>query len=968
VINVINVIDVIDMVRGSACLVGREAELERLARWVAEVVAGRGRAVLVEGEPGIGKSALLRAAADCARAAGCAVFWGAGDELGRTFPLLPLIDAFDSVDAVAWRQALRGHEGDAAAVAAEVAEALLDQVDQRCARSPTVLIIDDLQWADKRTASVWRRLASSIAQRPLLLISALRPLPHRDDLDILRQAVDRDCRVRLAPLAAGAVTELVTRLAGAPPGPRLARLAADAAGNPLYLTELVDALGRTGAVHVASATAEVAAGPMPATLTEAIVDRLDFLAPAAREALTAGALLGGDFTVADLAVVTGRDVGELTPMVADAHDAGVLVKTGQRLTFQHPLIHSALYNSLSVTVRSAWHRDAARALHQAGAIPDQVARQLLPALTALADQPQPLRPADDWAAAWLVEAAPALLSQATPVAVDLLEAVTSPLRAGGQRETALNARLAEGLLRLGRSDEAARLAERVLSDIRDTRDTRDTGDTGDAGLFTDLHLTLARCRLRSGRIQAGVEELDNALLSPCLRGRQRGLLTAMAAQLYAALGQIDAAERSARDALDGIDADADAEITCGALLALAAGRAYAGDEVGALELSNQALAAVDGHPDLADQQLATLLSIGGHLVALDRVGCAETALRHARQLAGSAGNHTGLEIAQSWLGFLFFETGRWNEAAPETPADSEILSGRFRCQIEAVAAMIALHRGHTAAAGRHLAAADDHARALDHDEFGYLRLARALSREWSGSASEALAILTADDGKRGRQCVGMHAVEVWLADAVRLAVAVGDHATAAKVTARAEALPTQDAVPHRRGSALHCRGLLAADPALLRRAADWYADAHRPLPRAQALEAAAGLLAEQGDIARAREPFGTALDIYAELGASWHIARMRARFRRHGLRPFARRPQRPTTGWESLTAAEAQVAELVAAGLSNPEIAERLVVSPRTVAAQVGRVLAKLQVRSRVALVRVAAGRADLSRAQTRPH
>jgi DNA-binding CsgD family transcriptional regulator len=151
--------------------------------------------------------------------------------------------------------------------------------------------------------------------------------------------------------------------------------------------------------------------------------------------------------------------------------------------------------------------------------------------------------------------------------------------------------------------------------------------------------------------------------------------------------------------------------------------------------------------------------------------------------------------------------------------------------------------------------------------------------------------------------------------------------------------------------------LLAADPALLLRAADWYADAHRPLPRAQALEAVAALLAEQGDIARAREPFGDALDSYAKLGATWHITRMRARFRPHGLRPFARRPQRPTTGWESLTAAEAQVANLVAAGLSNPEIAKRLVVSPRTVAAQVGRVLAKLQVRSRVELVRAAADR-----------
>jgi predicted ATP-dependent serine protease len=59
-------------------LVGRDAELDGLAGWVRELAAGRGRAALVDGEPGIGKSALLRAAADRAAQAGCAVFWGAG--------------------------------------------------------------------------------------------------------------------------------------------------------------------------------------------------------------------------------------------------------------------------------------------------------------------------------------------------------------------------------------------------------------------------------------------------------------------------------------------------------------------------------------------------------------------------------------------------------------------------------------------------------------------------------------------------------------------------------------------------------------------------------------------------------------------------------------------------------------------------------------------------------------------------
>jgi predicted ATPase len=105
-------------------LVGRADELGRLAGWVAEVAAGYGRGVLVEGEPGIGKSALLAAAAHAAADVGCAVYQGSGEELGQGFPLRPLLDAFDIREPVAdpRRQAvlaaLRAQHNGAAAAAA----------------------------------------------------------------------------------------------------------------------------------------------------------------------------------------------------------------------------------------------------------------------------------------------------------------------------------------------------------------------------------------------------------------------------------------------------------------------------------------------------------------------------------------------------------------------------------------------------------------------------------------------------------------------------------------------------------------------------------------------------------------------------------------------------------------------------------------------------------------------------------
>jgi DNA-binding NarL/FixJ family response regulator len=123
------------------------------------------------------------------------------------------------------------------------------------------------------------------------------------------------------------------------------------------------------------------------------------------------------------------------------------------------------------------------------------------------------------------------------------------------------------------------------------------------------------------------------------------------------------------------------------------------------------------------------------------------------------------------------------------------------------------------------------------------------------------------------------------------------------------------------------------------------------------LEAAAALLAEQGDVAAARAPCVAALDGYAALGATWDLTRARARFRPYGLRQPTRRRTRPATGWEALTPAEAKVADLVAQGLSNPEIAKQLVVARATVEYHVAKVLAKLQVRSRVDIARAAAAR-----------
>jgi predicted ATPase len=145
-------------------------------------------------------------------------------------------------------------EGADSAVAA--AERLLDLVDQLCVESPALLIIDDLHWADTTTLSVWRRLAGSTAQRPLLLIGGMRQSPRHTDLAALHRVVDQESLLQLRPLYAAAVTDLVTELAGGRPGPGLTRLAEGAAGNPLFVTELISALDRGHSLQVADGVAD----------------------------------------------------------------------------------------------------------------------------------------------------------------------------------------------------------------------------------------------------------------------------------------------------------------------------------------------------------------------------------------------------------------------------------------------------------------------------------------------------------------------------------------------------------------------------------------------------------------------------------------------------------------------------------------------------------------------------------------
>ena len=883
------------------------------------------------------------------------MFWGAGDELGQALPLLPFLDGLrvrEPSTNPRRNTIVQLLRGEVAAdrgtdVPAVLAEQLLALVAEQCAVRPTILVVDDLQWADQASITLWGRLARSARQVPLLLVGMMRPAPQRDDLLALRRVVDDDARLQLTGLSGVAVADLVAGLAGGKPDGNLLRLADGAAGNPLYLTELVAALARSSGLTVTeTGAAELAGGSAPSSLSAAIADRLGFVAGPVREVLRAAALLGTDFAVPDLAIVLGRSVADLIPAVDEACAVGVLAESGHGLGFRHPLIRAALYDEMPAPVRAAWHRDAGRALAEAGAPPDRVARQMLRAVGEPGDVTEPM---DEWMLDWLARTADPLVAQAPGVAAELLTRAVASSPADSAQHGWLASRLADALYRIGDRAEAEQVANRALE------------HAAEPDLLVDLHWTLAQCRMLAGESAESLATLDRALASPGISARHRARLLVLAARTHINLGEVETAGRVAASALAAASEAGDNWAMGWALLMMALVTSVRGRMTDALPLFDRALAVTQADPALTDLRLLLQINKAVTLGNLDRYEEALAVAGQARHLADQVGTTIRLAQAHGALGQLLFQTGRWDDALAEVEIVPEDLKEpAVACCELGIAAVISFHRGEVGAARGRLAAAAPHAERLGHRPITSLALARSLDREHDGALPEALAALTdAFDGSTEE----VEEIEDLLPNAVRLAAETGDTGTAQALASQAAALAAGSEIPHRQANAMYCRGLLDHDASRLLAAAERYGDAGLPLLRAKALEAAAGEFVESDDRGQARDAFTQAVEVYTALGAAADVSRLQATFRAHGIRrgPHAKH-RRARSGWDSLTATEIKIAAFVEEGLSNPEIAARLLLSRRTVATHVSHILKKLDVHSRIDIARESALRTIASR------
>jgi len=876
-------------------VVGRADELGLLRGAVAAVAAGSGRAVLVEGEPGIGKSALV----DAALAAG------------------------DGVEVLRAGRDADGCDGDR----------LLKRVEHAAALGPVAIVFEDLHAVDEGLLGLWRRLAHAVGGAPVLLLGTRRPVPQRPTVDRLRReaAEDGGLVITLDQLSPDGVAELAAELTGARPGPDLLDHLEAAGGNPRYIRELIETAAGSGALQSTDGVAALKEPVPRAALAGPVAERIDFVRPRTLEALRGAALLETEFLVADLALITACTPVELVPVVDEAMAAGLIEPAGKLLRFRHPMIRQALYQATPPDQRVAQHQRAARVLTATGAQPQRVARQLLAGAGPVAEP---------WETQWLAEHAETLTRREPAMAARLFERAVAGPAAGDPRREMFEDLLADAEFRLFHYERAARIAG--ANAARSTEPDRLGRNTWLLGY------SLLRLRRLDELLRMLAAAADRPETTPLWRIRYE----ALRAMAFANFGRTEEARATAHAALAAGQESGDATAIGYALHVLSVVAAEADqDNAAALKLIERALTVARTDQELADLRVMLWthrFGIGAELGSkiTELMDWARQMLVTAQSTGTPRLGRLRLHVAE-----VAFELGLWDEAEAGLGqvADHELTGPAKRY---ALLAQIAARRDEGERAFRLFEAMRKAADASTDGASGNARFfvlaAQALRYERGGAWREAVETLSQclDPGAEKRNPLRYRLLPML----VRLALAVDDRETA-EAAARAAAQDVRQAPLVRRQAAdLWCRGLVGGDPELVARAADLLREAELRSVVGNALEDAAELLARAGEPERARETLLEALAAYDELGASWDARRAASRLRARGVRIRTRiggSGRRAISGPEALTPTERRVAELVAEGCSNPDIAERLSLSRRTVESHVSRILAKLQVSSR---------------------
>ncbi|GGB32025.1 LuxR family transcriptional regulator [Flexivirga endophytica] len=926
---------------------GRQQELAILLS-ALNSTSSTGRFIAVLGAAGIGKTALIDAA--LARApASTRVLRAAGDAMSRRHTHRLLLDAFAPVLTEEDRRAMAGQ---AEYVVGERLHAAIDQLGT----APAVLVLEDLHWADPASLGLLARLSGTLGQMPLLVIGSLRTQARHETppaLDHLLGALaERELlrTVTLGPLPETTCVSIAQQLTGGRVEGVLAQRLVAAGGNPLFLVAMIRALLRDGAVAIGprgEALLDAPAGPSP-SLSMVIMRYLSHLSAPTRELLASAAMLGTRFPVAHLRIVSDRAMSSLVPMLREAFAAGILEETTHELLgFRHALIQSVLLHDLPGIVRAELHREIALRLEAEQVDPATVAEHLLRAPAATQDVP------------WLLRLAEHTALTAPDTATQLWRLVESVTDEADPWHSQASTGLAAAALRDGHIVEAAQIAERTLE-----RQVPVPTLTVLATIRTHALMLLHR---HAEARDAAEEYAVSQVLEPAARAEQ----LAFAGWPRLLLGDLAGARRVAEEAAElGAEAGSrGAEVYALTLQGLMAN--CRGDLDEAVRLLSDAVAKVDAHPSLTGIEPFPHAQFAVALADVERTDDVITQLHRGLQVSAAFDYHTGVLAAHALGAHALSHSGNLSDIAAELDAHRSMVGAmdvRLDPPVRGLWAHVLEHQ-HGPDAAREWALGLDPV--PDRTTWAgrgraWIWQGRSQVERARGDVAGTFEVLWAGWEEFRATEMLMDSAELGL-DLVDLARAVvvagvGDAAVARdradEVVEVLTALADRNApVAHLRATALAVRGVARDEPQALVDAATLMGTTARHLDHARMAELAALAMRTRGS--QSRRLAETALRMYGEVGADHDVTRARAQFRRAGVRVASPPRDRPRSGWESLTRTEERIARHLATGETNPEIAESLSVSRRTVESHVSNVLAKLGLRSRTEVAVFVARRVD---------
>ncbi|MGD9996361.1 MAG: BTAD domain-containing putative transcriptional regulator [Ilumatobacteraceae bacterium] len=359
--------------------VGRQRELDEMLAAYAQA-ADDAQFIVVEGDPGIGKSRLAEEFAAAASGRESLTVWARANELGATQALWPWLEALRAVvpfvdeappllnDLLTGDAAPAGRGG---ASQFERFDAFASLFERAGAVAPLVILLDDLQWCDPASLELLQFLVTRL-RRGVVVVVTVRTLEigRRDEVTDALGAIARRPgvrRLRLDGLSRAATGQLLAALSQEPVGHELPdRIHDRAEGNPFYTLELARLLDEPGGVE----------GEVPATVRDAVRRRLGLLPQATVDLLSVAAVVGRDVDLLTVAAVAGIELGECVDRLDPAAECRILVAdpaAATALRFSHALVREVLVDDLTPLRRAQLHLHVADAMEQTGVGNDDIA-------------------------------------------------------------------------------------------------------------------------------------------------------------------------------------------------------------------------------------------------------------------------------------------------------------------------------------------------------------------------------------------------------------------------------------------------------------------------------------------------------------------------------------------------------------------------------------------------------------------